>query len=266
MILRVLFFLLVMVPFLLIAIPVQFVITRFGLPYWNILPRVFHRLACVFLGLKVRVIGNPATGRPTLLCSNHISWTDVIVIGAVADVTFVAKTEIGGWPMVGFMASLQRTIFVDRARKADAHRTSREMGQRMADNSAVLLFAEGVSDIGTHVLPFRSALVGAAQHAMEEAGARDVAIQPLTIAYTRMQGLPISRTERSLIAWIRSKSVLENIREILTGGSKDVTIAFGIPRPLLAGDDRKDVTKAAENDVRRMLVALNRGHKLPAVE
>ncbi|MHB1111291.1 MAG: 1-acyl-sn-glycerol-3-phosphate acyltransferase, partial [Devosia sp.] len=142
-------------------------------------------------------------------------------------------------------------------------RTTREMGQRMAAGGAVLLFAEGQSDIGTHVLPFRSALVGAAQHAMIEAGAKQVLIQPLTVAYTRLQGLPVSRNDRSLIAWIKSKSVKENIREILTGGIKEVTVAFGIPRPLAHGADRKAVTKQAENEVRRMLVALNRGMPLP---
>jgi 1-acyl-sn-glycerol-3-phosphate acyltransferase len=137
------------------------------------------------------------------------------------------------------------------------------MGAHMAGGNAVLLFAEGQSDIGTHVLPFRSALVGAAQHAMMEAGAEDVMIQPLTIAYTKLQGLPVGRTERSLIAWIKSKSVKQNIKEILGGPVKDVTVAFGTPRPLRDTDNRKLVTKAAENDVRAMLVALNRGQKLP---
>jgi plasmid stability protein len=117
--------------------------------------------------------------------------------------------------------------------------------------------------VGTHVLPFRSALVGAAQQAMLKAGAREVMIQPLTVAYTRLQGLPVGRTDRSLIAWIKGKSVGENIREILTGGVKEVTIAFGEPRPLAKGADRKKLTRDAEAEVRRMLVALNRGEQVP---
>lgn len=266
MIFRVLFFVLVMVPFLIVVIPTQFLITRLRLPFWKILPRWFHRLGCIFLGLRVTVAGKPAHGRAILMTSNHISWTDIIAIGSVADVTYVAKSEVSRWFFIGFMASLQRTIFVDRSRRHDAHRTTREMGRRMAESGAVLLFAEGQSDIGTHVLPFRSALVGAAQHAMVEAGAKDVAVQPLTIAYTKLQGLPVSRTERSLIAWIKSKSIRENIREILTGGTKDVTIAFGIPRLLAEGESRKAVTMAAETEVRRMLVALNRGLPLPELE
>jgi 1-acyl-sn-glycerol-3-phosphate acyltransferase len=176
---------------------------------------------------------------------------------------FVAKQEVSRWFFVGLMADLQKTIYVDRTRRSDAGRTARQMGQHMADGNAVLLFAEGQSDIGTHVLPFRSALVGAAQHAMEAAGASEVAIQPVTVAYTRLQGLPVSRNERSMIAWIKSKSVGQNIRDILGGPVKDVTIAFGTPLPLTANDNRKRVTKTAENQVRAMLVALNRGLPLP---
>ena len=263
MIFRIAFFLFVFVPFMLVVIPLQALILLFKLPFWNVLPRLFHRLGCVFLGLRVNVIGAPAHGRPTLLVSNHISWTDIVAIGSVADVTFVAKREVGKWPFVGMMANLQRTIYVDRTRRSDAGRTAQAMGQHMAGGNAVLLFAEGQSDIGTHVLPFRSALIGAAQHAMVEAGATDVLIQPLTIAYTKLQGLPVSRNERSLIAWIKSKSVRQNIAEILSGPVKDVTVAFGAPMPLNQGDDRKAVSKTAENQVRAMLVALNRGGKLP---
>ncbi len=264
MIYRLLFFVFVLVPVMIVVIPLQALINALKLPFWNVLPRLFHRIGCLFLGLRVEVIGQPATGRATLLVANHISWTDIVAVGSVADVTFVAKREVGDWPFVGMMARLQKTIFVDRTRRSDAGRTAQEMGTHMADGNAVLLFAEGRSDIGTHVLPFRSALVGAAQHAMIEAGANDVLIQPLTIAYTRLQGLPVSRNERSLIAWIKSKSVKQNIREILGGPVKEVTVAFGTPIPLGENDNRKQVTKQAEDQVRTMLVALNRGHKLPA--
>jgi 1-acyl-sn-glycerol-3-phosphate acyltransferase len=263
---RILFFIFIFVPFLIVSIPLQMLIVALRLPFWHMLPRAFHNLACFFLGLRVTVVGRPAAGRPTLLVSNHISWTDIVAIGSVIDLTFVSKSEIRDWHFVGLLANLGRTIYVDRTRRADAHRTSREMSARLADNRPVLLFAEGQSDIGTHVLPFRTALVGAAQHAMTEAGAKDVAIQPVTIAYTHLQGLPVSRTERSLIAWIKSKSAVQNIREILAGNSKDVTVAFGKPIALAEGDDRKAVTKAAENKVREMLVALNRGRPLPATE
>lgn len=262
MLLRLLFLFLVLLPYVIIAGPLQFLVTRFGLPGWNLLPRLFHKLSCILFGLRVTVLGKPEKNRPTLLVSNHVSWTDIITVGAIADVTFVAKSDIVKWPIVGLLASLQKTIFVDRTRRGGAKRTSTEMAERMADGDAVLLFAEGQTDIGTHVLPFRSALVGAAQAAMMQAGAKNVVIQPMTIAYTKLQGMPVSRNERSLIAWIKSKSIRENIFEILTGSIKDVTIAFGDAVPLTASDDRKILTKHCEEEVRAMLVALNRGEKL----
>ncbi|MGN6487080.1 MAG: lysophospholipid acyltransferase family protein [Devosia sp.] len=262
MVLRSLFFIFLYVPFMLVCIPIQFLISR-SPRYSNTIPRWFHTMGARFLGMKVKVIGTPSTDRATLIVSNHVSWTDIVAIGSKADVTFVAKSEIARWPFVGFMASLQKTLYVDRKRRTDAKRASREMGARMASGGAVLLFAEGQSDIGTHVLPFRSALIGAAQHAMEDAGAGEVLIQPLTIAYTKLQGLPVGRTDRSFIAWIKSKSVKQNIREILTGGTREVTLAFGQPRPLTAGADRKQLARQAETEVRRMLVALNRGTPLP---
>ncbi len=263
MIFRTLFFVFVLAPYIVVGAVVQTVWLLLRLPKWNIVPRIFHKLGCIFLGMNVTVIGKPVEGRPTLILSNHISWTDIIAIGSVADVTFVAKQEISKWFFVGVISWMQRTLFVDRTRKTDARRTTREIGQRIAERGAVLLFAEGQSDIGTHVLPFRTALVGAAQHAMEEAGAKDVAIQPLTVAYTTLQGLVIGRTDRALVAWIKGKSVGQNIKEILTGGVKEVTVAFGEPRVMAQDMDRKVVTKQVEDDVRRMLVALNRGTPLP---
>ena len=265
MIFRTLFFIFVMVPFLIIGVPLQFIITRLGL-FWNFPTMLFHRLGCIFCGLRVHTVGEPLHGRPTLLLSNHISWTDIIAIGSVADVTFVAKTGVRNTFFVGFMASLQRTLFVDYNRRQDARRTSAEMAKRLAKNGAVLLFAEGHRDLGTHVQPFRSALVGAAQAAMEEGGAKDVAIQPVTIAYTHLQGLPVSRTERSGISGMNARGLKAVLRNILGSGMKDVTIAFGAPIPMSVASDRKEITRLAETQVRRMLVALNRHEKiLPAV-
>ncbi|MEO7223394.1 MAG: 1-acyl-sn-glycerol-3-phosphate acyltransferase, partial [Devosia sp.] len=103
MIFRTLFFIVIFVPVLIVIVPIQFIITRLGL-YWSGLPMFFHKVACIFLGIRVKTIGEPLHGRPTLLLSNHISWTDIIVIGSVADVTFVAKTGVRNTFFVGFMA------------------------------------------------------------------------------------------------------------------------------------------------------------------
>jgi len=262
MIRRLLFFFLVILPFLIIAIPLQMLVVWLKLPVWNIIPRMFHRLGAIFLGLKVRLIGEPETGMSTLVVANHISWIDIIAIGSVANVTFVAKDELAQWPLIGFFSRLQKTIYVASSAKTAAKTATNEMARRLVDGGAVCLFAEGRSDTGAHVMPFRSGLVSSAQTAMIGAGAKYVSIQPVTIAYTHLQGLPISRSERSLIAWIKAKSIGENIWDILISGTRDVTVAFGKPMPLAEGSNRKAITKLAETEVRRMLVTLNRGGEI----
>ena len=156
-------------PFLIVVVPLQFVIVA-AEPAWleRRSPRCFH-----LFGVRLPrhegqgASASPRTGRPTLIVSNHISWTDIIAIGSIADVTFVAKTEVREM-VLRRLHGLAAAHPLRRPQRAAPMRTaaSREMGKRMASGGAVLLFAEGQSDVGTHVLPFRSALVGAAQHAM----------------------------------------------------------------------------------------------------
>lgn len=157
--------------------------------YWTI----FRRL----LGLKLRVIGERASGdRPVVYISNHSSWVDVPVLGGVLDGCFVAKGEIADWPVAGTVAKLGRTVFVTRQRGT----TGRErdmMRLRLAAGDNLILFPEGTSSDGSRVLPFRTAFF-----AVTAAG-DDVAplVQPVSVVYDRLGGLPIGRATRPLFAW-----------------------------------------------------------------
>ncbi|MCD7058512.1 lysophospholipid acyltransferase family protein [Pelagibacterium xiamenense] len=260
MVFRLLFLALVVVPFTLAGLPIQLLLLALRRPEWTVLPRIFFKLTAFALGLRIKIVGAPARNGPALIVANHISWLDIPAIAAKFPVCFVAKSEIATWPIIGALARLQKTVFVDRTRRTDAGRTAGEMKDRIAEGANVLLFAEGTSDIGTHVLPFRSALLGAARQAMAEGTGHEVVIQPMAIAYTALSGLPLSRHERPKIAWIGDMGLGDNLRQILSSGPKDVTIAFGDP---IKGDgDRKTIARTAEREVRRMLVALNRGQPL----
>lgn len=263
MILRVLYLTLVTIPFVLIGAPAQFVLIKAAPRLSHLLPQLFLRLVTFGLGLRITVYGRPAPG-PVLLLSNHISWLDIVAIGARVPVRFVAKSEVAAYPLVGLFARLQRTIFVDRAKRTATGRTAAEMGDALGAGDPVLLFAEGTSDIGTHVLPFKSALIGAAEKAMNRTGGENIAIQPVAIAYTAISGLSLSRHERDKIAWIGDMGLGDNLGAILGSGPKSIAIAFGAPLPV-AGD-RKALTRRVETRVRQMLVALNRGLALPSPE
>ena len=107
-------------------------------------------------------------GRAVLFVSNHVSWADILVIGSIAPVAFVAKREVASWPLVGITAKLQHTVFVDRARRHQTGDTVAEIVNRIGSGVSVVLFAEGTSSDGNRVLPFRSALLGAVRRSCRQ--------------------------------------------------------------------------------------------------
>src|SRR3954451_4329686 len=77
-------------------------------------PRFYHRCCCRILGIRVRAIGRPVAARPVLFAANHVSYLDITVLGSLLDASFIAKTEVAGWPLFGWLARLQRSVFIDR--------------------------------------------------------------------------------------------------------------------------------------------------------
>jgi 1-acyl-sn-glycerol-3-phosphate acyltransferase len=139
--------------------PVQALLLRLGSrgkrPPLRHFPNWYHRTLCRLLGVRLHVDGALTPGTPTLLLSNHVSWLDIPVLSAMAPVSFVAKREVGTWPLVRTLARLQRTVFVDRERRLTVGVTTSEIEERLSAGDAVVLFAEGTSNDGNRVLPFR---------------------------------------------------------------------------------------------------------------
>ena len=155
--------------------------------YWSSVARV--------LGLEIRLIGSPASGpRPVVFVSNHSSWLDVPVLGGRIEACFVSKDDVARWPLVSTVARLGRTVFVSRQRGA----TGRErdtMRSRLAAGDSLLLFPEGTTSDGARVLPFRSSFFAIAE------GSDPPLIQPVSIVYDRLGGLPTGRAARPIFAW-----------------------------------------------------------------
>src|ERR1700693_2641104 len=174
----------------LVGVPLQWLSLKLGLPLRRLVPLWFHRIVLALLGVKVTIRGVPAAQRPLLFVSNHGPWLDIPVLSSITPLVFVAKSEIAGWPLFGLFAKLQRSVFVDRARRHLTAEVNRDIASRLAGGDPVVLFGEGTSSDGNQVLPFRSALFGAARDALAEAEhCGRVLIQPLSVAYTRLHGL-----------------------------------------------------------------------------
>ena len=149
------------------------------------------------IGMQVRVIGAPPAGREgrrVVYAANHCSWLDIPVLGGRLEACFVSKDEIARWPGVSLVARLGRTVFVTRQRRATG-RERDDMRGRLAAGDDLLLFPEGTSSDGSRVLPFRSAFFSVAE------GEAPPLIQPISVVYDRLGGLPTRRSTRSVFAW-----------------------------------------------------------------
>jgi lyso-ornithine lipid O-acyltransferase len=231
------------------------------------LPHLWHRIACRIAGIKVRQIGAPLAERPLLIVANHASWIDITAIGSALPVSFIAKSEVGTWPIFGWLARMQRTIFVERQKRANTGQTTKAIAKRLANGDPMLLFAEGTTSDGNRVLPFRSALLGAAQAlASDRLSHNDMGyahmghayVQPLGILYHKRDGLPLGRAERTRIAWHGDMELPPHLAEILAGGPVEIVLIWGDALPMEAGSDRKRLTRALEETIRRSIAQARR--------
>jgi 1-acyl-sn-glycerol-3-phosphate acyltransferase len=220
------------------------------------LPRLWHAFALRLLGIRVHVEGEPATGRPLLIVANHVSWSDICVLGSLGPYSFVAKSDMARWPVFGTLARLQRSVFVERERTRASHLQARELGERLGAGEALVLFAEGTTYDGNTVGPFKSTLFGAAQAALSsQAGLETVHVQPVSIAYTRLHGMPMGRFHRTHAAWIGDMDLVPHVGALLREGGMDVEVRFGEPIPFSRGANRKEIARLTEAEVRRNMAA-----------
>jgi lyso-ornithine lipid O-acyltransferase len=236
-------------------LPVQLVGLRLDHAVARRLPRFWHRLIAPVLGLRVNVHGTIETRRPVMLVANHASWLDIIALGSIADVVFIAKAEVRDWPVFGKLARWQRSVFVDREVRRSTGRQIAEVAERLDRGEVVVLFAEGTTSDGNRVLDFKSSLLGAARAAAEKSAHGEILLQPVAIAYTRIQGLPMGRRHRAVASWPGDVALGPHLLTVLKEGAIDVDIVFGTPVRFDAASDRKAVTRALQSDIQRLLSA-----------
>jgi lyso-ornithine lipid O-acyltransferase len=228
-----------------ILMPWQWLGVKLGLPHARTFPHLYHRFVARLFGIHIRVIG----ARPSqamLIVANHTGWLDIIIFSAVAPISFVAKSEVNDWPFFGTLARLQRTVFVERARRSQTGEARNSIAARLAGGDTLVLFPEGTSSDGNTVLPFKSALLGAAESVL--ADGHHVTVQPVSTAYTGSHGVPMDRETRPFYAWYGDMELVPHLWEALKAGPLDVVVQFHEPLSL-DRMDRKELARAAEKIV-----------------
>lgn len=240
----------------LVLLPFQLIGIAFDLRMQRSLPQLFHRILCALIGVRIREIGRRSTAHPVLILSNHVSWLDISVIASLAPVVFIAKSEVARWPVFGWLAKLQRTIFIDRQARHQTGAATREIAGRLLGGDAVVLFAEGTSNDGIRVLPFRSSLVGAVHRVLgDNTDHTHVTVQPMSLGYVGFGGIPMGRALREQVAWYGDVDLIPHLLHVVSSGAIDVTVSWGEAIAYDATADRKVITREAEKSVRHMTTA-----------
>lgn len=224
-------------------------------------PRFYHRCCCRILGLRVRRIGEPATARPVLFAANHVSYLDITIFGSLIAGSFIAKREVARWPLFGWLAKLQRSVFIDRQVRSTAEQRDSIAG-RLSAREALILFPEGTSGDGNRVLPFKSALFSVA----DQAASGPVTVQPVSIAYTRLDGMPIGRRFRPLFAWYGAMAMAPHLWRVLGLGTIEVVVEFHPATTLAACGSRKTLARYCEARVAGGLAGALTGRRRPRPE
>jgi 1-acyl-sn-glycerol-3-phosphate acyltransferase len=222
-------------------------------PWRNRMPRLWHKIALWLIGVRVTTRGSLETRRPLLVVSNHSSWLDILVLASVADVTYVAKSEVRDWPVFGLLARLQRSVFIVREQKRKTQDQANEIAERMNAGETVVLFPEGTTSDGNRLLLTKSALFGAATSAVTQSPTGSVHVQPVAIGYTRIHGMPMGHYHRPVAAWPGDVELLPHLIGVLETGALDAEVNFGPSIEVTPATSRKQLAQTAEDEIRRLL-------------
>jgi 1-acyl-sn-glycerol-3-phosphate acyltransferase len=208
--------------------------------------RLYWAAFAYLIGIEVRVVGTAARrqgGRPVVFVSNHSSWVDIPVIGGVLDGCFVAKGEVATWPVIRTIARLGRSVFVSRTRLSTGkERDAMRAVLKAGDN--LILFPEGTSSDGSRVLPFRTSFFALAESKADEDLADLPLIQPVSVVYDRLGGLPAGRASRPVFAWYGDMDIASHFWRLSQHIGLRATVLLHTPLDPARFEDRKALSRA----------------------
>lgn len=142
----------------------------------------WHARACRILGLKIRVTGRPPS-LPSFHVANHISWLDIPVLGALSPVTFLSKSDVRQWPVIGWFAVRAGTLFIERGGKDASSSAATRIASVLDEGVSVVVFPEGTTSDGSDVHRFHPRLFAVAVQTGRP-------IQPVAVRYLDKTGRP----------------------------------------------------------------------------
>jgi 1-acyl-sn-glycerol-3-phosphate acyltransferase len=210
--------------------------------------------------LRIVVRGVQSTAKPQLVVSNHISYFDIVVLGSQVAGDFVAKADIAKWPVFGIMAKAGRSVFIDRRPSATGNARD-QIQERLDSGDTLIMFPESTSGDGNHMKAFKSALFTVAERHVTDAQGQthSVVVQPVSIAYTRLNGLPLGVGWRPFVAWYGDMELTSHLWNVAKLGTVTVEITFHAPVTLTEFANRKALAAHCDHVVRTGMANLLAG-------
>lgn len=189
---------LILIALLLVFVPLHYAYRTFA--YGSPFPMLFLRQAARACGARVEVIGTHLK-RDVFFVANHISWVDILALAGASGTAFVAKAELASSPVVGWLARLNRTVFVKREHRMGVAEQINALKEALVDNWSVTVFPEGTTTDGQSLLPFKTSMLS-----VLEPPPPGVLVQPVILDYG-----PVAEW----IGWIGVESGLNNAKRVL---------------------------------------------------
>ena len=215
----------------LILFPSQIIGLLIYPPLRKLMPLLHHKFSASVIGLRIKTTGHISRSDGVLFVSNHLSYFDIIILGSLIPGRFIAKSEVAKWPILGLLAKATRTIFIKR-QKNSSRLQKKLIKQELENLENLILFPEGTSTDGRKVLPFKSSLFEAPKLA-------NSTVQPITIRYTHLNGIPITYRDRPFFSWYGDMEFVPHLITALSLGVLKVEVKFHAPIGANQFADRK---------------------------
>ena len=208
--------------------------------------KIFFKGLVKIFGIKVNIKGKQSK-KNVLFVSNHTSYLDIFVLGSNVDGLFVAKSEIDSWPFINKMCVLGRTIFVNRNDIIKVKGQMNQITNTLKSGYNVILFPEGTSSDGSKVLPFKSSLFGVIED--EDNVLEDFYLQPISISYSKLDGIPLEIKFRPFFAWFGNMDLVSHAWKFLGLGFSEVNVNFHEPKKFSYFKNRKHAAKYCRDKI-----------------
>ena len=229
------------IPLIIVTLLLGKIIPLFG--KW--LPVIFHKLLIWLLSIQIDFEGEIDTSNNSnLYISNHISYLDIPILGSAFPLRFVAKSDIEVWPLFGFLAKLGRTIFISRNRSESLNQKNK-IFKSLSSDEKIFIFPEGTTSDGNRVLDFKSSSFSALE-------GQNLIIQPIVIVYSDLNGVPINRWLRPVIAWYGDMDFKPHLSKLASLRSIKARLIYLDKVNAKNFSSRKNLSKHLENEIKKV--------------